>query len=133
MSRQERAPLRIIAHNGAPEWGGGEIAVVDLLLGLASRGHHVTLLCNRRLVAEAAQARGSRDAPLEVGGRPRGTRRGSSGSGAPAAAAGRFHRRDVPQALVGGGGRQDGQGPEPRGAPRALDRYAEKFSSIGSC
>ena len=32
MSRQERAPLRIIAHNGAPEWGGGEIALADLLL-----------------------------------------------------------------------------------------------------
>lgn len=58
MSRQERAPLRIIAHNGSPEWGGGEIALVDLLLGLASRGHRITLLCNRGLVAEAAQARG---------------------------------------------------------------------------
>ena len=68
MSRQERAPLRIIAHNGAPEWGGGEIALVDLLLGLAGRGHHVTLLCNRRLVAEAAQARGVETRLLRLGG-----------------------------------------------------------------
>ena len=68
MSRQERAPLRIIAHNGASEWGGGEIALADLLLGLASRGHRVTLLCNRRLVAEAAQARGIDTRLLRLGG-----------------------------------------------------------------
>ena len=68
MSRQERAPLRIIAHNGASEWGGGEIALVDLLIGLASRGHEVTLLCNRRLVAEAAQARGVETRLLRLGG-----------------------------------------------------------------
>ncbi len=68
MSRQERAPLRIIAHNGASEWGGGEIALVDLLLGLASRGHRVTLLCNRRPVAEAAQARGVEARLLRLGG-----------------------------------------------------------------
>jgi len=46
MARQEKGPLRIIAHNGASEWGGGEIALADLLLGLASRGHQVTLFCN---------------------------------------------------------------------------------------
>ena len=68
MSRQKREPLRIIAHNGAPEWGGGEIALADLLLGLAGRGHHVTLLCNRRLVAEAAQARGVETRLLRLGG-----------------------------------------------------------------
>ena len=68
MSRQERAPLRIIAHNGAPEWGGGEIALVDLLLGLAGRGHRVTLICGRRLVAEAAQARGVETRLLRLGG-----------------------------------------------------------------
>ena len=68
MSRQERAPLRIIAHNGAREWGGGEIALADLLLGLAGRGHRVTLLCNRRLVAEAAQARGVETRVLRLGG-----------------------------------------------------------------
>ena len=68
MSRQERAPLRIIAHNGSPEWGGGEIALVDLLLGLANRGHRVTLLCNRGLVAEAAQARGVETRLLRLGG-----------------------------------------------------------------
>ena len=68
MSRQERAPLRIIAYNGASEWGGGEIALADLLLGLASRGHRVTLLCNRGLVAEAARARGVDTRLLRLGG-----------------------------------------------------------------
>ena len=68
MARQDRAPLRIIAHNGASEWGGGEIALVDLLLGLESRGHRVTLLCNRRLVADAARARGVETRLLGLGG-----------------------------------------------------------------
>ena len=68
MSPQERAPLRIIAHNGASEWGGGEIALVDLLLGLASRGHRVTLLCNRARVREAARARGVETRLLRLGG-----------------------------------------------------------------
>jgi len=68
MSRQKRAPLRILAHNGAPEWGGGEIALADLLLGLESRGHRVTLLCGSRLVAEAAQARGVETRNLRLGG-----------------------------------------------------------------
>ena len=68
MSRQERAPLRIIAHNGASEWGGGEIALADLLAGLASRGHRVTLLCNRPLVAEGARARGVETRLLRLGG-----------------------------------------------------------------
>ena len=68
MSRQERAPLRIIAHNGAPEWGGAEIALADLLLGLESRGHEVTLLCNRALVAETARARGVDTRLLRLGG-----------------------------------------------------------------
>ncbi len=68
MSRQKRASLRIIAHNGASEWGGGEIALVDLLLGLANRGHRVTLLCSRRLVAQAARARGVETRLLRLGG-----------------------------------------------------------------
>jgi glycosyltransferase involved in cell wall biosynthesis len=68
MSRQEKAALRIIAHNGGSEWGGGEVALVDLLLGLASRGHRVTLLCNRGLVAEAARARGVETRLLRLGG-----------------------------------------------------------------
>ncbi|MEE8146765.1 MAG: glycosyltransferase, partial [Longimicrobiales bacterium] len=68
MSRQKRASLRIIAHNGASEWGGGEIALVDLLLGLAKRGHRVTLLCSRRLVAQAARARGVETRLLRLGG-----------------------------------------------------------------
>ena len=68
MSPQGKAPLRITAHNGASEWGGGEIALADLLLGLASRGHQVTLLCNRRVVAEAARARGVETRLLRLGG-----------------------------------------------------------------
>ncbi len=63
-----QAPLRIIAHNGAPEWGGAEIALADLLAGLTKRGHHVTLLCNRRLVAEGAEDRGVETRLLRLGG-----------------------------------------------------------------
>ena len=51
-----------------PSGGGGEIALVDLLLGLASRGHRVTLFCNRGLVAEAAQAKGVEARLLRLGG-----------------------------------------------------------------
>ena len=64
----DKPPLRIIAHNGASEWGGGEIALADLLSGLAGRGHDVTLLCNHRLVAETAQARGVETRLLRLGG-----------------------------------------------------------------
>jgi hypothetical protein len=38
------------------------------LLGLAGRGHRVTLLCNRRLVAEAARERGVETRLLRLGG-----------------------------------------------------------------
>ena len=62
------APLRIIAHNGAPEWGGAEIALADLLAGLTKRGHDVTLLCNRTLVAEGAASRGVETRMLRLGG-----------------------------------------------------------------
>ncbi len=68
MSRQERAPLRIIAHNGSSEWGGAEIALVDLLLGLAGRGHQVTLFCNNWPIVEAAQAKGLEARRLRLGG-----------------------------------------------------------------
>ena len=68
MFRQLRAPLRIIAHNGGSEWGGGEIALADLLAGLERRGHRTTLLCNRRLVAEAARAKGVETRVLRLGG-----------------------------------------------------------------
>jgi glycosyltransferase involved in cell wall biosynthesis len=38
--------LRVAAHNGAPVWGGAEIAVTRLLLGLQERGHAVRIYCN---------------------------------------------------------------------------------------
>ena len=68
LSRSMEAPLRIIAHNGAPEWGGAEIALADLLAGLTKRGHDVTLLCNRTLVAEGAASRGVETRMLRLGG-----------------------------------------------------------------
>lgn len=44
-------PLRIAAHNGAPEFGGAEIATALLLAGLRDRGHEVALWVNRDVVA----------------------------------------------------------------------------------
>ena len=41
---------------------------MDLLLGLAGRGHRVTLLCNRQLVADAATSRGVETRLLRLGG-----------------------------------------------------------------
>ncbi|MEK9499437.1 glycosyltransferase [Gemmatimonadota bacterium DH-20] len=61
-------PLRIAAHNGAPEWGGAEIAVSRLLAGLQQRGHTVHLFCNRPLVQERAAAFGIETSRLHVGG-----------------------------------------------------------------
>ena len=50
--------MRIIAHSGAPEWGGAESALTDILAGLAERGHDVTLFANRSAVMQRARARG---------------------------------------------------------------------------
>lgn len=63
-----RRHLRIAAHNGAPEWGGAEIAVSRLLAGLQTRGHDVRFYCARELVAERARAFGLETRPLHVGG-----------------------------------------------------------------
>ena len=60
--------MRIIAHNGAPEWGGAEIALTDLLAGLAGRGHEVTLFANRPVVMERAQAKGIATRQVHLGG-----------------------------------------------------------------
>lgn len=60
--------LRIAAHNGAPEWGGAEIAVSRLLAGLQDRGHDVHLFCNRALVQERAAEYGIETSRLHVGG-----------------------------------------------------------------
>jgi len=65
---EERSPLRIFAHIGAPEWGGAEMALTDLLVALAGQGHDVTLLCNRPVVAEAARAKGVETHQLRLGG-----------------------------------------------------------------
>ena len=60
--------MRIIAHSGAPEWGGAEIALTDLLAGLAGRGHEVTLFANRSVVMERAQAKGIATRQVHLGG-----------------------------------------------------------------
>ncbi|NNF37621.1 MAG: glycosyltransferase [Gemmatimonadetes bacterium] len=60
--------LRIAAHNGAPEWGGAEIAVSRLLAALQSRGHTVNFFCNRPLVMERAATFGLEVSRLHVGG-----------------------------------------------------------------
>lgn len=60
--------MRIAAHNGAPIWGGAEIAVSRLLAALQERGHTVRFFCNRPLVAERAAAYGLETPILRVGG-----------------------------------------------------------------
>lgn len=60
--------MYIIAHNGAPDWGGAEKATALLLAGLRARGHRVLLLCNRERVAERAAACGVDAACLRLGG-----------------------------------------------------------------
>lgn len=50
-------PLRIVAHNGAAILGGAERALIQLLEGLQTRGHLVSLCCNHDIVADAAVKR----------------------------------------------------------------------------
>ena len=59
--------MRIIAHNAASEWGGAEIALTDLLAGLAGRGHDVTLFANRSAVLEGARAKDIATRRLHLG------------------------------------------------------------------
>ena len=61
-------PLRIAAHNGAPVWGGAEIATARLLAGLAGRGHRVILYCNDPEVARRAALLGAPTRLLHLGG-----------------------------------------------------------------
>ena len=61
-------PLRVAAHNGAPVWGGAEIATARLLSGLQDRGHAVTLFYNRELVADGARRYGLEVRPGYLGG-----------------------------------------------------------------
>lgn len=63
-----RPALRIAAHNGAPEWGGAEIAVSRLLAGLQERGHRVRFFCARPDIARRAEEFGLVTSPLHVGG-----------------------------------------------------------------
>lgn len=51
----EGPPLRIAAHNGAPVWGGAEIALCRLLVGLGERGHRPLLYYNRPVVGDRAR------------------------------------------------------------------------------
>ena len=60
--------MYIIAHNGAPEFGGAEIATSLLLAGLRRRGHRVLLCCNKELVAERAARHGVPTKLLPLGG-----------------------------------------------------------------
>jgi glycosyltransferase involved in cell wall biosynthesis len=62
------SPLRIGAHNGAPEWGGAEIAVARLLQGLQERGHAVRFWCGRAVVAKRARDFDLDTPRLHVGG-----------------------------------------------------------------
>lgn len=57
-------PLRIAAHNGAAEFGGGEKWTLLLLRGLAERGHEVRFFCRDEAMVERAAAM---DVPAEVG------------------------------------------------------------------
>ncbi len=60
--------LHIVAHNGAPVWGGAEIALTRLLLGLRERGHRVDFLVAKEVVAQGAEAMGLPTGRLHVGG-----------------------------------------------------------------
>ena len=56
LSAAEPPSLRIAAHNGARNYGGGEKWTVLLLKGLKERGHQVHLFCNFEEIAERARA-----------------------------------------------------------------------------
>jgi len=60
--------MRVVAHNGAPVFGGAERATIALLAGLQRRGHRVQLFCNARVVAARAAAAGVPVARLRLGG-----------------------------------------------------------------
>lgn len=60
--------MKVVAHNGAPIFGGAEIAVCRLLAGLAGRGHEVVLYCNDRVVEEGAARHGVPHHGLHLGG-----------------------------------------------------------------
>jgi glycosyltransferase involved in cell wall biosynthesis len=64
----DRGRLRIVAHNGAPVWGGAEIAITRLLAGLGRRGHDVRFYASDPEVVRRARAAGVRTSRLHLGG-----------------------------------------------------------------
>jgi len=62
------SPLHIAAHNGAPEWGGAEIALTRILLGLQERGHRITFHVAQQVVADGVREMGLEPRHLHVGG-----------------------------------------------------------------
>lgn len=65
---RDGARLRIVAHNGARIWGGGEIATCRILAALADRGHDIHLFCNDERVAARAASFGYPVGVAELGG-----------------------------------------------------------------
>lgn len=64
----EGGRLRVVAHNGARIWGGGEIAMCRILAAVADRGHEVRLFCNDEGVAARAASFGFPVGVLRLGG-----------------------------------------------------------------
>lgn len=60
--------MYVIAHNGSPVYGGGEIWIARLLAGLNRRGHRVLLYCRRQDVATRAAAEGIETRVQHLGG-----------------------------------------------------------------
>ena len=60
--------LRIAAHNGAPVWGGAEIALSRVVAGLERRGHDVLLYASDPEVVRRAAELGAPSRRLHLGG-----------------------------------------------------------------
>ncbi len=60
--------MHIIAHNGSPIYGGGEIWLARLLAGLQERGHRVMMYCKNSDVSGRAAACGIPTAVMALGG-----------------------------------------------------------------
>ncbi len=60
--------MRLVAHNGARVWGGGEKWPARLLAGLQERGHEVLFIANDDGVAERAAAFGIPTRVVHLGG-----------------------------------------------------------------
>ncbi|HEV7586964.1 MAG TPA: glycosyltransferase [Longimicrobium sp.] len=60
--------MYVIAHNGSPIFGGGELGTVLLLAGLQGRGHRVLMLCLEREIAARVESYGVPAGVQRVGG-----------------------------------------------------------------